>query len=200
MKRLFCKIAIVIAFSTITVFPAHAVTVGEVVQKTSSSYTAQNKSVYGPSLTQEELDAVASVVTDFLNTRITDDMSRDKRIRVAHDYLVENINYASDWRVGKANTAYGAFINHSAQCSGYSRAFKALCDGMGIPCYYVHADQHAWNPSHQWNIVEFSDGFYHIDVQANDSSGFDAFYHSDTFPMSYDSSQMPTIGSRSDAY
>lgn len=205
--KVFLHYGVIMACSVIVSLSAHnntfaspvpnmPITKETIIQKNMESYTAGQGSVYGPSLTQEQLDNVAAAVTDFINNHITDGMSRDEKIRVAHDFLIANTDYADDWRIGAANTSYGALINHTAQCSGYSRAFKALCDAMDIPCYYVHADKNSWNPSHQWNIVEFSDGFYHIDVQANDMSEFDAFYHCDDFPVSYDTSSFPEIGSR----
>lgn len=53
---------------------------------------------------------------------------------------------------------------------------KALCDGIGSGCYYVHADSNSIKPSHQWNEVCVNGNWYITDVQANDSSGFYAFF------------------------
>lgn len=91
----------------------------------------------------------------------------------------------------------GALVYHEAQCSGYARAMKALCDAMGVGCYYVHADENAFNPSHQWNEVCIDGNWYIIDVQGNDKSGFKAFYllSDDTYAamsgMSWDRSSVP---------
>ena len=57
------------------------------------------------------------------------------------------------WQYDGANTAWGALVYGEAQCSGYARGMKALCDAIGVPCYYVHANKKALNPSHQWNQV-----------------------------------------------
>ena len=46
---------------------------------------------------------------------------------------------------------------------------KALCDAMGIPCYYVHANAQSANPSHQWNQVKVGGKWYIVDVQGDDS-------------------------------
>lgn len=53
---------------------------------------------------------------------------------------------------------------------------KALCDGIGVECYYVHANSNSANPSHQWNEVKVDGNWYIVDVQCNDSSGFYAFF------------------------
>ena len=73
---------------------------------------------------------------------------------------------------------------------------KALCDGMGIGCYYVHADAAASNPSHQWNIVSVDGNWYICDVQGNDDYNNITFlvsddFYSSTFGMSWDRSSYP---------
>ena len=46
-----------------------------------------------------------------------------------------------------------------------ARGLKALCDGIGIGCYYVHANSKASNPSHQWNEVRVNGQWYITDLQ-----------------------------------
>ena len=154
-------------------------------------------SVYGPKLSQAELDQVADVVQSYMNSYDFSSMSDYQKVETAHDYLCNVCEYAADWRLNQANTAWGALVYHEAQCSGYARAMKALCDAMGVGCYYVHADENASNPSHQWNVVCIDGSWYIIDVQANDKSGFemaylvsDDFYASST-GMSWDRSSVP---------
>ena len=178
---------------------AYAATAQDIIAKYQGSYTAGTQSVYGPSLSQEQLNAVAQATANFKTAYITDNMDNDQKIKAAHDFLVNNVSYI-DWNKGEgANTAYGALVKGQAACSGYARAFKALCDSMDVSCYYIHADATAGNPSHQWNMVEYNDGYYFIDVEANDSSGFNAIYHSSTHPYTCDMSQLPAIGSKSGA-
>lgn len=178
---------------------AYAANSQDIINKNTGNYTAGIQSVYGPSLSQEQLNAVAQATANFKTTYITDSMDNDQKIKAAHDFLVNNVSYI-DWNKGEgANTAYGALVKGQAACSGYARAFKALCDSMDVSCYYIHADATAGNPSHQWNLVEYNDGYYFIDVQANDSSGFNAIYHSSTHPYTCDMSQLPAIGLKSGA-
>ena len=154
-------------------------------------------SVYGPSLSQAELNQVREKVQYFKDHYIDDTMSDYMKVKMAHDYLVSVCSYAPSWALNRANTAWGALVYGEAQCSGYARAMKALCDGIGIGCYYVHADASASNPSHQWNEVCVNGKWYIIDVQCNDLSRFYAvFLVSDsmfarTFGMSWDRSSVP---------
>lgn len=154
-------------------------------------------SVYGPKLSQAELDQVADVVQVYMASYDFSAMSEYDKVATAHDFLCNTCQFAADWRYNRANTAWGALVYHEAQCSGYARAMKALCDAMGVGCYYVHADENASNPSHQWNEVCIDGNWYIIDVQANDKAGFRAFYlvSDDTYTalggMSWDRSSVP---------
>ncbi len=132
--------------------------------------------VYGPFMTEGQRNQVKNAAAKFVNTRIKANMDDQEKVRIAHDYLVQHCRYADSSRKNGANNAWGALIYKEAQCSGYSRAFKALCDEMDVKCYYVHATENAINPFHQWNIVQVGSRYYHMDVQCNDSSGFRAIY------------------------
>ena len=127
-------------------------------------------SVYGPSLTVSQLTEVRRVVQSFKTNFIKSGMSDYEKVKAAHDYLCANCTYAyGGWQYNGANTAWGALVYGEAQCSGYARAMKALCDAMGIPCYYVHANAQSANPSHQWNQVKVGGKWYIVDVQGDDS-------------------------------
>ena len=142
-------------------------------QKVRGNY--KKGSVYGPALSAKQLKIVRDKVANFVNKYQTDGLTEEQKIYLAHDYLVAFCSYQTKgWSVKSANTALGALKYKKAQCSGYSRAFKALCDGMGVKCRYVHANKKALNPSHQFNLVRLKGKWYLIDVQCNDDSGFDA--------------------------
>lgn len=97
-------------------------------------------------------------------------MSDYDRVLTAYNYLRSNCSYAyKGWQYNYANTAWGALVYGEAQCSGYARAMKALCDAIGVDCRYVHADSKASNPSHQWNQVRVGGKWYILDAQ---SGGF----------------------------
>lgn len=128
-------------------------------------------SVYGASLTKKQLGQVKDYVANFVNVYTSPEMDDFYKVLAAHDYLCMCCSYETrGWQVNHANTALGALKYKKAQCSGYARAFKALCDGMGVGCRYVHANSKAYNPAHQWNLVKVDKKWYLIDVQLNDSS------------------------------
>ena len=134
----------------------------------STSYPAGDYNigtVYGPSLTRAELDQVAAAVQQFVNSYDFASMNDYQKVRTVMSYLESNCSYADDWSKNRANTAWGALVYHEAQCSGYARGLKALCDAIGIGCYYVHADKNSSNPSHQWNEVCVNGQWYIADPQ-----------------------------------
>ena len=119
-------------------------------------------------------------------------MSDYDKVLTAYNYLRSNCSYAyKGWQYNYANTAWGALVYGEAQCSGYARAMKALCDAIGVDCRYVHADSKASNPSHQWNQVRVGGKWYILDAQ---SGGF--LLGSRTWKkkagMSWDTKGLPT--------
>jgi hypothetical protein len=111
------------------------------------------------------LDTLIYIKQNATMRSITDDRTCRYKAEI-NDYLALNCIYAEDWSKNNANTAWGALIYHEAQCSGYARATKALCDAVGIPCYYIHAD----TGSHQWNKVMIEGNWYVLDTQISLSS------------------------------
>lgn len=92
-------------------------------------------------------------------------MTDYEKLWTAFCYLRDNCDYAPTWQKNNANTAWGALVYGEAQCSGYARAMKALCDAIDIDCRYVHADAKAVNPSHQWVQVKLNKKWYIVDAQ-----------------------------------
>lgn len=123
-------------------------------------------SVYGPRLNQAELSQIRIPIAAF--RRLCPDTLDDaSKIAIIMGYLKSTSSYAPDWRKNKANTAWGSLIYAQGQCSGYARAFKALCDAVKIPCVYLHASSAAkpGHRDHQWNLVQLNGQWYHIDPQ-----------------------------------
>ncbi|MFL8710406.1 transglutaminase domain-containing protein [Clostridioides sp. GD02377] len=171
----------------------YAMTTKEVTEKTPKSYIAGTNSIYGPKLSQDQLNAVAQATSDFMSREIVKYMPTDTKIKVAYNYIKNNTTYV-DWNaVEGANTAY-SLVTKKGACSGMSRSFKALCDAMGIECYYVHSTSN----DHQWNLVRFGNGrLYHVDIDANKSAGKDVIYKSLTHPLKFDMSIYPAVGGMS---
>lgn len=127
-------------------------------------------SVYGPSLNSSQLMQVRRVVQSFKTNYIRKGMSEYDKALAVFLYLRSNCSYARRGlqynNANNANNAWGALVYNEAQCSGFARAMKALCDGVGVKCKYVHANSKAVNPSHQWNEIRINGKWYIVDAQS----------------------------------
>ena len=105
----------------------------------------------------ETLDARLDEMTDEL--RASGYEGRELYLAVARA-VIDSTEYDDDTRVAGyrddlsedqklIRTAYGALVTGRTVCSGYTLAFKALCDRLGLPCWvingYVGDGYHAWN-------------------------------------------------------
>ena len=60
-----------------------------------------------------------------------------------------------------------ALVSDSVQkgaCMSYAHCFKFLCDLAGIPCIFVHSE------NHQWNMVFVEGQWWHVNVSGADIS------------------------------
>lgn len=116
---------------------------------------------------KEEIEKTKSKIINTINTfRIKNENNRDME-RCIHDYLAKSINYSTNVYAEEAHSIYGAFINRTAVCEGYARAFKLMCDEMHIPCIVVSGiskNSLGHKETHAWNIVRDKNTNYHVDV------------------------------------
>lgn len=99
-----------------------------------------------------------------------------------HDYLAIGVKYASDTKSPSAHNICGPFLEGSAVCEGYARAFKLICDEADIPCIIVTgvATDENRAENHAWNIVRKGRNNYHVDVTWNS-----CVYPCAKFPLYY---------------
>lgn len=112
---------------------------------------------------------VDSVVNEIISQ--TAGMDEFQTLKFFHDYIILNCSY--DANSQNYSNAYGVFVDGKAVCEGYSRAFKYLCDKVGIPCELVIGNT---DIEHMWNLVEINGNWYHIDVTWDDPKNKDGDY------------------------
>lgn len=105
---------------------------------------------------------------------------RFTQIYYLNDWLSEHNKFNSLISSGKANPWYayecitaleGLEGEKGPVCSGYSAAFKVLCDALGIPCVTVRGLGGSGG-AHRWNYAQMEDGrWYAVDVNYNSDSG-----------------------------
>ncbi|MBO5094802.1 MAG: hypothetical protein J6C33_10670 [Lachnospiraceae bacterium] len=127
-------------------------------------------SVYGSDLNSTEIAQVQAAVSDFLVNNNVASMSDLKKVRTAHDFLMQNCIPTSPGNRNHADNAWGALVYHEANAKGYARAMKALCDAMGIGAYIVSANSSSSLKDYMWNTVMIDGEWYIVDVFCDDST------------------------------
>lgn len=64
------------------------------------------------------------------------------------------------------HTIAGVFLDQSASCTGYSRAYKFMLDRLGIDSYITTSP----SLNHSWNIVKIGGKYYHVDITWDDKT------------------------------
>ncbi len=100
-------------------------------------------------------------------------LSEFDREEYIFDYIVKNCSYddaavtdqSGRWQ---SFTSYGAVVNGSAVCEGYSKAMQLLCGYAGLNC--VVTEGTAGGVRHMWNAVCIDGLWYYLDVTWCDGS------------------------------
>ena len=92
--------------------------------------------------------------------------SKYRKALALHDALMDHLRYGSGQYGGQS--AYEALVGRQAVCAGISRAYKLMCDIVGIKCYCVYGNAGGGigtSGAHQWNVIRLDDGkWYEVDV------------------------------------
>jgi hypothetical protein len=87
------------------------------------------------------------------------------KVEFFNNYICDNTEYNEN--ADLCQTVYGCLIKGQALCEGYSRAFKLLCNKVGIRCDLVYGESE--NENHMWNCVGIGNNYSHTDVTWNDN-------------------------------
>ena len=105
------------------------------------------------------------------NELITDNMTDYDKIKVIHDYIIDNSvydeqranNLYNDYQGEfSSNIATGPLLQGHGICSGYTDAMKLFLDKMNIPNYKISSENHIWN------LVYIDNKWLHLDLTWDD--------------------------------
>lgn len=128
----------------------------------------------------EEMEIILDYkVDEIIKNKITDDMDTVNKIRIIHDYIVNNTKYdqnRSDKNIFeyKSNNAYGVLIEGYGICSGYTDSMMLFLEKLNIKSYKVSSENHVWNK------VFINNNWYNLDLTWDDpvnSDGSDSLEH-----------------------
>ena len=84
-----------------------------------------------------------------------------------YDSLEERV---TERRKAEAHTVAGVFCRNTAVCEGIAKAYKLLCDYLGIECILVigkagnEPSKVLENNNHAWNMIKINGKWGHVDV------------------------------------
>ena len=97
--------------------------------------------------------------------------TRYEQLKCIHDKIAKFTYYDVDGQF--SGSCLGALVVPGVVCEGYAKAFKLICDRLGIPCVCVFGNYDIENKTaHLWNYVQMEDGqWYGMDVTWDDYDG-----------------------------
>ena len=118
----------------------------------------------------EQIKTINSIINDFINNNITDNMNEKDKIKTFHDWIINNAKYDS---IFSANTnketypthpynAYGVLVEGKGICGGYSDAMAIFLNAIGIKNYKIFSNEHIWN------YAFVNNNWYHLDLTWDD--------------------------------
>lgn len=94
-------------------------------------------------------------------TAVYGDLERER-------YIVDFISQGATYEIREpfTCTASGALVDRRAQCIGFAKACKLLCDRIGLRCLIAQGNfkRESGGIGHAWNIVWIDGQCYHLDV------------------------------------
>lgn len=120
--------------------------------------------------TEEDISLITQKVDEIYGNLIRDDMGVDDKIKVIHDYIIQNSSYDQEkadsiingvvTKEGpyKSETAYGVLLQGYGICIGFSDAMELFLTKMGVPSYKIA------NATHMWNLVYSNNTWRHLDL------------------------------------
>lgn len=119
----------------------------------------------------EELEAMKTRFSAALNTlTAAANGAQDEWYKAlsVHDALIACCSYDATLSGANIHNAYGALVDGSAVCDGYSRAFKCAMDSLGLACRVVPGEvtlvEGVDPEAHAWNLVQVDGQWISVDV------------------------------------
>ena len=94
-----------------------------------------------------------------------------EKMRIVHDYLIDNIEYDTTLLENNIYDIYGALVLKKCVCEGYAKAFQYIIDGLGIDnVITIGTGTNSKNETenHAWNYVKLDNNWYAVDVTWDD--------------------------------
>ena len=118
--------------------------------------------------TDKEIKELNKIIDKVINEKTTNVMPVREKIKIIHDYIIDNTEYDElknkniNDTTYKSQTAYGALVQGYATCNGYADAMAIFLDKINVINYKIS------NEDHIWNLVYLDGNWYHLDLTWDD--------------------------------
>lgn len=117
-------------------------------------------------------DEVIGAVDEYLNKIINEDMNTSEKIKAVFDSIAKNQNSSFTGKSDKKNELYREAYYGIKYNYGDSYTVACMLEVM-LSRFNVNSmivERIGGKQIHYWNLVDFSDGWYHVDASAHDVS------------------------------
>lgn len=122
----------------------------------------------------EKILIINKKVDEIIKNNITDKMNDYEKIKIIHDYLINNSKYDikrnnEQDQTYDSYTAYGPLIEGYATCNGYTDAMAIFLNNLGYKNFKIATTPDDKNSTgHIWNAVYVDNRWLHLDVTWDD--------------------------------
>lgn len=143
------------------------------VQKQGSQYRFNLEYTVIYNTTAEQEAEMTEAVNELLTELDLAEKSNLEKIRAIYDWICANVRYDFYGTDMIKFTGYGALVNKTAVCQGYSVLLYRLMLESGVDSRIIRGDA---SLNHSWNIVQLDDGYYY-NVDATWDEGRTDYYN-----------------------
>lgn len=97
----------------------------------------------------DQIKEINNEIDNIMSSIITSDMNEQEKIKVFHDYIINNTKYDSNYEKGngyeESSKANGLLFNHYSVCGGYADTMAIFLSKLNIKNFKVASSTHVWN-------------------------------------------------------
>lgn len=120
------------------------------------------------SYSEDEIIAIEQKLDEIQNKVLTENTTTEQKIKLIHDYIINNTKYDvqktenTNSTLYKSEIAYGPLLQGYGICSGYTDAMQLMLERLEIENFKVASANHVWN------AVKIDDTWKHLDLTWDD--------------------------------
>ena len=123
--------------------------------------------------TKEDVDRAQAQIEQVKDEIIlrTNGKSEYEKMKIVHDYLVDNVEYDTTILQDNIYNIYGTLVTKKCVCEGYAKTYQYLMNELGIDNVIVigtGTNSNNETENHAWNYVKLENNWYAIDVTWDD--------------------------------